>query len=125
MRHLSSIPTRFVFGACCLLLAPACRPLDPEDTSDAVRGNTLRVGSLTAHPDGPDRAATRRIAAHFAARAQIVHDDPHSLFAMLEDVALHPVVGRLRAAAPFAATLVDLPHVRRWRLFRRHYRISP
>lgn len=87
----------------CILLVTACRlPLDPEGTSDEVQGATLKVGALMSPLDAVEMQAIHTIAGTFEATPQITGGDPHTLFSMLENGALHVVLGRLPKDTPFA-----------------------
>ena len=84
-----------------LLSLAACKfPADPEGTSDEVRGAVLKVGALTQLQDA-DKRAIDQIARAFHAELQVVQDDPHRLFALLEQGRLHIVAGQIPEDTPF------------------------
>lgn len=91
---------RLFFGGLLLVLAACKVPADPEGTSDRVRGGVLTVGALAPLHEA-DRRAVAQLARAFDARLQLVQDDPHRLFALLEEGQIQVVAGRIPASTPF------------------------
>lgn len=88
-----------------LLSLMACKiPADPEKTTQKVQDATLKVGALTELQD-PDRRAVERIAQAFNADLQLLHDNPHHLFALLEDGDVQIVAGEIPEDTPFKASV--------------------
>lgn len=90
-----------LLGLIALFALGACIPQDPDGTTEAVEGRTLRVGALVEPLDAVDANAVARIAAGFGAAPEILRDDPHALVAMVEDGRIHLLVGDLPDTTPF------------------------
>jgi hypothetical protein len=80
----------------------ACKlPVDPEGTTEAVRGGTLAVGLLGEEMPPDDARAVRRVAEALAADAVVVRGGAHELLAQLERGDVHLLAGGIPEESPF------------------------
>ena len=88
-----------------VLILAACRfPTDPDQTAQSVEGGTLKVGALTPL-EKTDRTAVEHIADAFDADLRIIENDPHRLFAMLEEGTVQIVAGNIPDDTPFKSSV--------------------
>ena len=97
MRTFAALAAGLVLGACDL-------PRDPEGTTSAVEGGTLRVGVISSDGLPPeDRTAIERVAGALDAAVETERGGAHALVRRLAAGEVHLVAGDVPAGTPFLA----------------------